>query len=221
MTAATDDNMIVINCTGSIILPAKIDFSVLGSSIALRPGCAANIAVLRIAEQKDTPYGAILFGRSHLDILIMEGAIHIWDGYAQDNCQHDTETNEPSNKEIILQAFNDWQQGHGNFFDLLSENITWTIVGSSPVSGTYHSKEELIEHSVKPINARLATSITPYVRHISAEGDSVTVFWEGSATTHDGNHYDNTYAWHMFMENGEIKEVTAFLDTWQLTELLE
>ncbi|CAN0104030.1 unnamed protein product [Ectocarpus sp. 12 AP-2014] len=129
--------------------------------------------------------------------------------------------NEAANKAIIQQAFDNWQQGHGNFFDLLSENAKWTIVGSSPISGTYRSRQELIEHSVKPINDRLATSITPHVRQIIAEGNSVVVFWDGSATRLDGNRYDNNYAWHMTMEDGEIKEVTAFLDTWTLTELLE
>ncbi|MCE8037421.1 nuclear transport factor 2 family protein [Halomonas sp. MCCC 1A11062] len=135
--------------------------------------------------------------------------------------QHDSKPHEAANEAIIRQAFENWQQGRGNFFDLLSEDAKWTIVGSSPISGTYRSRQELIEHSVIPINDRLSSSITPHVRHIIAEGSIVVVFWDGSATTLDGNRYDNNYAWHMIMEDGEIKEVTAFLDTWQLTKLLE
>ncbi|RFA33452.1 nuclear transport factor 2 family protein [Alkalilimnicola ehrlichii] len=134
---------------------------------------------------------------------------------------HGAGSQEVFNKALIEQAFDNWQQGAGDFFDLLSENAKWTIIGSSPISETYRSRQELIDHSIKPINARLATPITPYVRKIIAEENIVVVFWDGSATTLDGNRYDNNYAWHMVMEEGEITEVTAFLDTWKLTKLLE
>lgn len=39
---------------------------------------------------------------------------------------------ELSNKEIITKAFQNWQDGNGNFFDLLNDDMHWEITGSTP-----------------------------------------------------------------------------------------
>ncbi|MCL4244078.1 MAG: hypothetical protein KJ002_02960, partial [Candidatus Dadabacteria bacterium] len=44
---------------------------------------------------------------------------------------------EEKNKEIVSKGFADWANGTGSFFDLLDENVEWTITGSSPISKTY------------------------------------------------------------------------------------
>ena len=66
LTAADDDNAIVIDCKGMIVLPARVDFSSAGSTGSLTPGNPADIAVL--SREK------------HLDILIRQGKVEIWDG---------------------------------------------------------------------------------------------------------------------------------------------
>jgi hypothetical protein len=49
----------------------------------------------------------------------------------------------------------------------------------------------------------------------------VVVHWDGQATAKDGSRYENSYSWHMQLENGRITRVTAFLDTWRLVQLME
>lgn len=126
-----------------------------------------------------------------------------------------------SNKELVSKAFADWQQGKGTPFDLLAANATWTVGGSSPVSATYHSKQEFLDKAVTPIRAKLSTPIVPEVESIVAEGDRVVVLWHGKATALDGKPYHNTYLWHLTLANGSIIKGTALLDTYVLTDLMQ
>ncbi|MGD8221449.1 nuclear transport factor 2 family protein [Pseudomonas thivervalensis] len=126
-----------------------------------------------------------------------------------------------TNTDRVHQAFENWQQGKGSVFDLLAPDATWTVAGSSPVSGVYNSKTAFLEQAVRPISSRLATPIVPTVQSIVAQGDVVVVLWNGEATALDRKPYRNTYLWHMTFKNGQIIQVTAFLDTSVLDELIQ
>ena len=126
-----------------------------------------------------------------------------------------------SNAEQVRQSFVNWQQGKGTTFDLLAPDAEWTVAGSSPVSGIYKGKQDLLERAVKPISARLASPIKPTVRSIVAEGDVVVVLWDGEATAVDQQPYRNSYLWHLTFKDGQITQVKAFLDTYVLNDLLE
>lgn len=130
-------------------------------------------------------------------------------------------SSEVANTRLVQQAFDDWKHGRGSVFDLLADGAEWKVAGSSPVSGTYRSRQELLDRAVRPIHARLATPIVPEVKQIIAQGRHVVVLWDGTATTRDGRPYLNSYAWHLVMANGRITQVTAFLDTWLLNELMK
>lgn len=131
------------------------------------------------------------------------------------------QTPEAANTALIEQAFENWKQGTGSVFDLLAEESEWTVAGVSPVSGTYRSRDAFMKEAAVPINAKFATPLVPDVKHILAQGEHVVVLWDGTATAKDGRQYENSYAWHMRMQNGQITRVTAFLDTWRLVELME
>lgn len=128
----------------------------------------------------------------------------------------DTQTNTA----LIQKAFDDWRAGQGGIFELLADDAVWVVAGNSPVSGTYRTREAFMMEAVKPITDKLATPITPSVRQIVAQGSHVVAIWDGEATAKDGSRYENSYAWHMQLENGRITRVTAFLDTWRLVELM-
>jgi ketosteroid isomerase-like protein len=125
------------------------------------------------------------------------------------------------NAELVRQAFEDWKAGRGSVFDLLSDDAEWTVAGNSPVSDVYRGRQDLVERAVKPIAAHLSTPITPRVRQIVAEGDTVAVFWDGRAKAKDGRRYENSYAWLFTMGEGRIVRATAYLDTWLLVELMK
>ena len=125
-----------------------------------------------------------------------------------------------ANSALIQKAFDDWRAGQGGIFQLLADDAVWVVAGNSPVSGTYRTREAFMEDAVKPITDKLATPIVPTVRQIVAQGQHVVALWDGQATAKDGSRYENSYSWHMQVENGRITRVTAFLDTWRLVELM-
>ncbi len=116
------------------------------------------------------------------------------------------------NKQLIQRAFDQWAAGTGNFFDLLADDIEWTIAGSSPYSKTFTGKKPFLDQAAAPLTVRLSTPIVPKVRNLYADGDVVVAVWDGTATAKDGKPYRNTYSWVMTLQNGRITKALAFLD---------
>ena len=133
----------------------------------------------------------------------------------------DAGTRAAGNAVLVRAAFDAWSSGTGSVFDLLHGDVVWTVAGTSPVSGTYASRRDFLDHAVQPITARLATPIVPELRHLVAQDDAVVAVFDGVATARDGTVYRNSYAWHMVLEEGRVVRVIAFLDTWTLQALME
>lgn len=128
---------------------------------------------------------------------------------------------EARNTRLVYDAFKAWREGRGSVFDLLADEVHWTVAGNSPVSGSHRSRQDFLEHAVQPITARLATPIRPDLQQLVAQDDTVVAIWDGEATAVDGSTYRNSYAWHMQLRDGQIVRVIAFLDTWALAELMK
>lgn len=118
------------------------------------------------------------------------------------------------NKAAIQAAFDAWRAGTGNPFELLADEATWTIVGHSAASKSYPDKETFLTEVIRPFNARMSKGLVPTrIRGLHAEGSTVVIFFDASATARDGIPYDNTYAWFMDMKDGRIVRVSAFYDS--------
>jgi uncharacterized protein len=131
-------------------------------------------------------------------------------------------TREQNAKERVRDAFRAWATGTGTPFDLAADDVVWTIVGRSPVSGTYRSKQEFLDAVITPFMARMSTSFVPTVRGIYADGDWVIILFDAHASGTGGEPYENTYSWYMrFAGDGAtpmIVEAIAFFDTIEFTE---
>ena len=125
---------------------------------------------------------------------------------------------ETQNKHKIEAGFEAWRNGTGSPFDLLAPNAKWTIVGNSPVSRTFNSKQEFMDVVIKPFNARLSHRLVPTVRRIYVDGDTVIALFDAQGTARDGKPYRNTYTWYMKMQGGAIVEAIAFFDTIEFTD---
>ena len=122
------------------------------------------------------------------------------------------------NKAVVKASFDRWSAGTGTPFELLLADADWTIVGSSPLSKTYATREAFLEEVIKPFNARMATPMVPAVRGIYADGDVVIIFFDASATTKDGLSYRNTYTWYFRMKDKRVTSAVAFFDTREFDE---
>ncbi|MEO1105434.1 MAG: nuclear transport factor 2 family protein, partial [Pseudomonadota bacterium] len=126
---------------------------------------------------------------------------------------HTASANETeTNLQIITDAFKTWEQGTYVFGDILAPNIKWTILGSSPVAGTYTDLAVFIEEAARPVTSRLTSPLLPKVHDIWAVDDTVIIRWDGSAPTTGGGTYENQFLWIFTMEDGLVTEAEAFLD---------
>ena len=122
------------------------------------------------------------------------------------------------NKALVQASFERWQNGTGGPFELLAPDAEWTIVGSSPLSKTYRSKQQFLDEVIGPFNARMAKPLVPTIRGLYADGDMVIIFFDASATAKDGVPYHNTYTWYFQMNAGQVIKATAFFDTREFDE---
>lgn len=125
------------------------------------------------------------------------------------------------NKQLVAEAFARWEKGEGTAFDIVAEDMRWTITGSSTLAGTWTSKSRFMTEVLSPIAARLEEMIRPTVESVTAEGDTVVVHWRGHAVALDGVPYDNEYCWIMRVQGGEVVDVVAWFDTPPLNELID
>ena len=125
------------------------------------------------------------------------------------------------NKQIIKSGFDRWAKGEGSFFDLLTDDVKWTINGSAPLSKTYNTKQQFLDEVINPLNKRLSKKIIPSVRSLYAEGNVVIALIDGKATAMDGKPSNMSYAWFMQMKNGKIYQVDAFLDGIQFADIMK
>ena len=130
----------------------------------------------------------------------------------------DTRQVEAENKALVQGAFDAWAAGTGGVFGLLADDATWTVVGNSPMSRTYTSRDEFLEEVIKPFNARLSTPLVPNVHALYADGNTVIAYFDASATAKDGRPYLNTYTWYLDMAGGRITRAVAFFDTIEFTD---
>lgn len=98
-------------------------------------------------------------------------------------------------------------------FGFLADDIVWTSIGTTAVSGTYSGKDKLMAKLLGPVFGELKAGISSAIDNMIAEGDYVVVQSRGTAETHDGRPYNNTYCHIIKIRNGQIVELTEFCDT--------
>lgn len=125
------------------------------------------------------------------------------------------------NRALITGVFERFVAGDAKpFFDLVADDVRWTVIGSTEISGTFESKRAFITGAMGKLTAGLAEPIQGSIAAISADGDRVIVQWAGGAPIKGGGRYRQTYCWVMRLDNGKVVETTAYLDTEMVTSVL-
>ncbi|OAP64979.1 hypothetical protein AYL99_00951 [Fonsecaea erecta] len=115
-----------------------------------------------------------------------------------------------------------------SFAAALSDDLVWTVTGSSPIAGTYNGKQVYIDQVLTPLRDVLVTLPVPIVEHIFADGDWATVNWRSQGVVgKNGANYDMQYAWLMRTaldsDTGarKIVEVIGFYDSVKVTAVFQ
>jgi len=116
------------------------------------------------------------------------------------------------NKEVVRQMRE--AKGVDAILATMSDDVRWTLIGTTKFSGTMNGKQEIVEKLFKPIFAQLETPGSNVIDNIIAEGDYVVVQQRGTGRkTKSGKDYNNTYCIVYKVAAGKIKEITEYCDT--------
>lgn len=122
-------------------------------------------------------------------------------------------------KRVVEDAFSAMNRGDSEgFMNRVSDDVRWTIIGSTRYSGTFAGKGELVERLLTPIMGDLEDGIRQNIQNVIAEGDTVVVQTQGESMTKSGKPYNNTYCLVIRVAQDKIAEITEYLDTELVTE---
>ena len=122
----------------------------------------------------------------------------------------------------VREIFKNLESGDGKaFFDHVLDGVDWTVEGTHPLAGHYHSKTEFLAHTFDKLNKVLPKGAELYVEHILVSGNSAVVELHSKATAKNGFKFDNRYCWICRFVNGTIVEVRAYLDSVLVARLFE
>lgn len=126
------------------------------------------------------------------------------------------------NRRAITAAFQRFVAGDQQpFFAMVDDDVRWTVIGSTEISGTFDSKRSFIKQATSKLFSGLDEPLQGSIRNILADRDHVIVQWEGSAAITGGGRYDQTYCWVMRLESGRVVETVAYLDTEMVSSVFE
>ncbi len=124
-------------------------------------------------------------------------------------------TTSKENKEIVQHIYEEVSKGnHQVFIDSVTDDFTFTLIGTTPFSGTYKGIQEMFEKSIGPVMSAIKTHPRLIIDKLIAEGDYVVVVDHGEGgLTKEGKDYNNTYCNVIRLRDGKIAEVTEYCDT--------
>ena len=118
------------------------------------------------------------------------------------------------NKRIVQEFYDAGNRGDmETCLNLISDQIVWTNIGTTSLSGVFRGKKELMEKLLGPLFGQLKAGIRMEVQLLIAEGDYVVSQSSGTAETHDGRPYNNSYCWILRLQDGKIAELKEYMDT--------
>ena len=107
------------------------------------------------------------------------------------------------------------------FFDHVAENVTWTVMGTHPLAGTYRTKDDFLAHTFARLNKLLKEGVVLRVTNLLVDGDTAVVELQSLSTALNGKPFNNTYCWIVRFSNGTIVEVRAYLDSALVQQLID
>ncbi len=117
-------------------------------------------------------------------------------------------------KALIENAVAAWQAGDDNaFWNLLADDVRYEVIGTTPASGVYQSKNEFFRNALIPMGKLLAQGARPVAYDMITEGNRVVFMWTGEGVMQNGNPYNNSYCWVIEVAGNRISKLKAYLDT--------
>jgi ketosteroid isomerase-like protein len=117
------------------------------------------------------------------------------------------------NRALVQRGFDAWRDGTGSPYELLADDVNWTITGNSLAAKSFPSREAFLSEVIRPFNARMRDRLIPTIHRLYTDGDTVIALFDAKGTARDGKPYSNSYAWFLQMKDGRIVKAHAFFDS--------
>lgn len=126
-----------------------------------------------------------------------------------------------ANKQLLHSIFAELSKGNSKpLVDAMADDFRWIITGTTKWSRTYDGKQAVLTELFGALRATLDGKITTTAHRFIAEGDHVVVEARGRNITKAGAPYNNTYCYVFRFAEGNLREMTEYLDTELVTAAL-
>ena len=106
------------------------------------------------------------------------------------------------------------------FFAHVAPDVQWTVMGTHPLAGTYHSLADFRAATFARLDRVLREGVLLRVTHVLAAGEWAAVELEALSTALNGEPFANRYCWLCRFADETIVEVRAYLDSALVAHLL-
>ena len=128
----------------------------------------------------------------------------------------------PITIERVREIFRGLENGDGAaFFERVADDVDWTVMGTHPLAGHYHSKKDFIAGTFAKLGQVLPRGAQLQVEHLIIKDDQAVVELHSLATAKNGMRFDNRYCWVVYFRNNVIVRVRAYLDSAMVARLFD
>ena len=119
------------------------------------------------------------------------------------------------NKAIVRKAIDALSRGDmTGFVADAADDVSFTLIGSTPLSGTLQGKQNIEKGLREILGGRLeGGAIAMTIENLVAEGEYVAEQATGISQTKTGKDYNNTYCRVWRIVDGKVHSLTEYLDT--------
>lgn len=122
----------------------------------------------------------------------------------------------------VRDLFKNLETGDGSeFFAHVADDVDWTVEGTHPLAGHYHSKADFLTHTFEKLARVLLHGAELHLEYALISGDWAVVELHSFATAKNGLRFDNRYCWVCRFDSDKIVEVRAYLDSALVARLFE
>lgn len=124
-------------------------------------------------------------------------------------------------EKTVRAIFANLEQGSGDaFFAHVADDVDWTVMGTHPLAGRYHSRQAFQQATFARLNKLLPGGTQLHVTTVYVSGDTAIVELVSKATAKNGTRFDNHDCWIVRFVDDRIVEVRAYLDSAKVAQLI-
>ena len=107
-----------------------------------------------------------------------------------------------------------------SFFNHVSPDVDWTVMGTHPLAGHYTSRESFRKKTFNRLTPCLTAPIQLSLNTVFIDGDTAIVELSAISQALQGWDFDNKYCWIVEFEGKTIIRVRAYLDSNMVDRLI-